>query len=167
MINTQDKLLFIHVPKTAGCSAVAALTGDHYFGGSLLGKCHATHIKNNDGVIGRWRFIGARTHSSFRMYKKWAHETGEDLDTYFKFTMIRNPWEQVVSYWKYRNMVNGTSYRFSKFLTSRHACGKRLNLLHLIEDIENMDYIIRFGEPSHPTQVPPVPLPQPSFAIQR
>jgi len=71
-INTNKKLIFIHIPKTAGTSIERVLGG----GGHL-------------GIL------------PIKEYFDRNAFQGEKFEDYFKFTFIRNPWDRLVSYFFY------------------------------------------------------------------
>ena len=72
MKNDDYKFIFIHIPKTGGTSIESAL-------------CR----KEPDH----------RKHISFSQYES---ELGSGIKSYFVFSVVRNPWDRMVSYWKYR-----------------------------------------------------------------
>jgi len=74
MINHEYKCIFIHIPRTAGTSV--ELTIDN--------KNWATNIKEKHLIASVAKYV-------YRDY--W--------DEYFKFTIIRNPWDRVVSMTKF------------------------------------------------------------------
>ena len=67
MINTEDKVIFLHVPKTGGCSVESLL------------------VKNNYNPKYRHLTLG-----QMKVPEK-------ELDEYTIFTIIRNPWDRVLS----------------------------------------------------------------------
>jgi hypothetical protein len=72
MISHAHKFIFIHIPKT---------------GGTSIEKVFKKQIKNN------------RKHLTFFQYE---NELKSEIEKYFIFSVIRNPWDRLVSYWKYR-----------------------------------------------------------------
>lgn len=77
MVNHKHKFIFLHIPKTAGCS------------------------------IGRTLFkafnITDKTYEGFRIH----HDdlTDEILQDYFVFTFVRNPWDRLWSQYKFRHFL--------------------------------------------------------------
>ena len=77
MISHSHKFIFIHIPKTAGTSISEALRP---YG--LTGEGHYTlqRIQNKSSI------------------------TDEQLNTFYKFAVVRNPWDIVVSHYSYSKM---------------------------------------------------------------
>lgn len=82
MICDQLKFIFIDICKTAGTSINIVLYAYilEHFGYYCYGKHHS--IKN---ITGDFDFC--------------TNITPEQLNTYFKFTIVRNPWDRMVSLW--------------------------------------------------------------------
>jgi len=74
MIDHERKLLFLHIARTGGTSIEYALTGQDW-----------------------WRIEAATKHISAGQARK--HYGEEIWGTYFKFSVVRNPWDRVVSMW--------------------------------------------------------------------
>lgn len=97
MIGLKHKFLFMHLPKTAGNSIQNILrqySEDEIF----VGKA------KQDGVerFGVRSKFGTKKHSRLFEYKKLLdHGTYNDL---FKFTIVRNPWDRIVSRYSFKNM---------------------------------------------------------------
>ena len=91
MKNDKHKFIFIHIPKT---------------GGTSIEKVFKKQIKNN------------RKHLTFFQYE---NELKSEIEKYFIFSVIRNPWDKLVSYWKYRQgkrhaPIDGKLTRFDDWL---------------------------------------------------
>ena len=92
MISESKQFIFIHVPKTGGNSLQ-----------EMLLKYSEDKIdlyrENQDGVerfaIKSSYSAKLKKHSILRDYK--AYLTPEVYDKYFKFAVIRNPWERAIS----------------------------------------------------------------------
>ena len=69
MISDKHKLIFIHIPKCAGCSI------EKIFNSSMMDHQTALEIKSKHA-------------------EKW--------NSYFKFTIVRNTWERLVSIYHFR-----------------------------------------------------------------
>ena len=69
MINHQHKFLFIHVPRTGGTSIEAQF------------QYNEAKEKNKHWNLNDWK----------------NQLNGEDFDSYFKFTFVRNPWDILIS----------------------------------------------------------------------
>jgi hypothetical protein len=75
MICHRNKLIFIHLPKCAGTSIEVAFTGGSWGQGELHREQHLTAVEAQE------------------LY-------GDDIfDSYFKFTIVRNPWDLLIAYY--------------------------------------------------------------------
>ena len=105
IISHKNKFIFIKPHKVAGTSVLHAFSqvcGEHDVvcptSRKYHGKTHSDYSKNNKGFD---------THASWRLslvtLAKKDDKWKEIWNSYFKFTIIRNPWDQHVSYycWKY------------------------------------------------------------------
>lgn len=104
MICHDKKIIFIHIPKTGGTS-VARLLGGH--GIMLQGE------KNYESVY----FKHALASDVRRMM-------GDQFDCYQRLTIVRNPWDWVVSNYEFnrglhRPFTAGTRYRVSGMVPDR------------------------------------------------
>lgn len=157
MIGLKHKFLFVHMPKTAG----NALQG-------ILAKYSEDSISvsrpKHDGVerFGITSRFGTRKHTRLYEYKE---ALGRELyDQLFKFTIVRNPWDRVVSKYFFHmmkkdfidrrdvaeidekpfdrevfvNMIEGTR-TMENFLLKRPGWGK----IDFLKDTD-IDYFIRF-----------------------
>jgi hypothetical protein len=98
LISHDKKIIFIHIPKTGGTS-VSRVLGRH---GIML---HG--VKNHDSLY----FKHALASDVRRMM-------GDQFDRYYSFTIVRNPWDWVVSNYEFnrglhRPFTAGTRYRVS------------------------------------------------------
>jgi hypothetical protein len=90
------RCLFVHVPKTAGMSI------EHVFL-RLVGLTWETRASlllrgNDDPRLGPPRLA----HLKAGEYVAHGHLTAEQFESYFKFSFVRNPWDRIVSEYKYR-----------------------------------------------------------------
>lgn len=89
MISHSKKFIFIHIPKTGGTS-IEAVLADH---GTVLqgaGNFHSIYFKHIDA-------------------KRLRVMMGAEYDRYFKFSIVRNPWDWLVSMYEF---CRGFSYPF-------------------------------------------------------
>jgi hypothetical protein len=83
MISDKGKFIYIHIPKTAGESVEEALTENF----------PDSRIVSNDPD---WNIL--IKHDTFLEHD---YSTKESLDNFFTFSFVRNPWDRMVSHWKY------------------------------------------------------------------
>ena len=88
------KCIFIHIPKTAGCSVTRGL----FF----------QEISDEQKGLG---------HININWYKK--HLSEESFENYFKFTFVRNPWDRVVSAYSYL-LQGGHGCEYNKYITEKY-----------------------------------------------
>jgi len=148
MINHEHKFIFIHVPRTSGSSI------ELQFGYNDLdprrsaarGCKHAGNLHQKHWTLKQWK----------------QHLDASTFEGYFKFTIVRNPWDRMIS--KYCapgdfgpiGLLAGKSLKY--FLNRYHhlsnlnnigRCNRWLNWEHgetLVDyfDPEQMDYVGRF-----------------------
>lgn len=103
--------IFVHIPKCAGTSIEAAL-GMH---GDL-------------NFIGVQPYLDQIVNKSTLFGKGVQHLTAEELETllgadvfnkYFKFAVVRNPWDRFISYVSWRGRKMGEKKWFDKFPLSK------------------------------------------------
>ena len=96
LVSHKHKFITISIPKTGTKSLRASLcTKDEHRDG-----------KSNDSVIdivGRYKDKTFTQHSSFLECKKYMEDINQDINSYFIFTVVRNPWDRYVSYMLYNN----------------------------------------------------------------
>ena len=96
ILSTGRRYLFIHIPKTGGTSLALALEGRAMKDDIMLGDTPKARQR-------RHRVKGATTRG-----RLWKHSTRADieglvppevLEGLFTFTLVRNPWDRMVSYY--------------------------------------------------------------------
>jgi len=109
MICHDYQCVFVHIPKTAGISI------EHVFL-KLLGLSWETRAPlllrpNEDPRLGPPRLA----HLKASEYVSCGHLTPQQFEAYFKFSFVRNPWDRIVSEYKYRKYptkINFKTYLF-------------------------------------------------------
>ena len=76
-----QKIVFIHIPKTAGASVINSFQGQKII------------VPNN-------RTKNQNYHSTLQDTLNF-----KDVDDYFKFTVVRNPWHRVISWYTFRKRI--------------------------------------------------------------
>jgi hypothetical protein len=109
IVSHKHKFIFVHLGRTAGRSLTAAI---------------APYCGEDDIVTPAGRGTG-RNHAGFDRHftaQEIRAKVGRDVfDSYFKFTIERNPWEKIVSrYWAYAGVQNKPLYkRVPEWITGR------------------------------------------------
>jgi hypothetical protein len=124
MISHKHKFIFVHIPKTGGTSV-----------DSILSK-----ISRN------WN----SKHHLIEKYRKLADKK-HGFENYFKFTIVRNPWDRLLSNYFYRKKGNRVQdLSFKKWITnsqdgnySFENCLSRHTQLDWISD-ENEEVVVDF-----------------------
>lgn len=112
MICHQYRCLFVHVPKTAGMSV-------EQFFLARLGLSWARRAPlllggNDDPARGPPRL----EHMRAAEYLRHGYVSRQQFDAYFKFAFVRNPWDRLVSEYKYRGYpvkIDFKTYLFKHF----------------------------------------------------
>jgi len=115
ILSTGRSYVFIHIPKTGGTSLALALEARAMKDDIMLGDTPKARRR-------RHRVKGIKTRG-----RLWKHSTlsdidglvpGDVLDGLFAFTLVRNPWDRVVSYyhWLQQQEFDHPSVRLAKMV---------------------------------------------------
>lgn len=161
MISHEHRCIFIHIPKCGGTSIEESL-GYHRLGLRRGGQDHRRLVSIQRAI---WppkygvyhpaefaRFVKQRRFSTKRNY---TIINRSQFDSYFKFTIVRNPWDRAHSW--YRNVVRDPLHRkafgvqedctFAEFMRANLNCWALDPQLDWLKDRggnQAMDYIGRF-----------------------
>lgn len=102
LISFSHKFVFVHIPKTGGTSIRAALQRYHPFD-QAMGNGRMQSLR--DQYQAKLDAAGIFSHSAIRVAPLVLSQ--ESLDTFYKFAVIRNSWEWVVSLYVYIKRFQG------------------------------------------------------------
>lgn len=97
MLCHEYKCIYIHIPKVAGLSV-------HYFFADLLGYKFKAHAP----------LLFKTAHIKVCEFLSCELVDQEAFDNYFKFSFVRNPWDRIISEYKFRG--HPRKYDFKTFL---------------------------------------------------
>ena len=106
MISHENKCIYVHIPKAAGTSLCNIFRDEK--------KKEWDPFPFSPDTPADLKFDPPPPHFRAQDHVKYGHATQEQFDSYFKFTFTRNPWDRIVSEYKYRGYVR--RYPFKEFL---------------------------------------------------
>ena len=163
-INHDLKAIYIHIPKCGGLHVQQILESCYNFKTTYFThEKHTEFINEPDinyipttqckGFLTIKKQGVLRYFMSSAFHSESANITQEQWDTYYKFTFIRNPYDKLISAWKYLNKTNNTNILFNDFIISKNACENytffhtfitQYDHLKDIHDTLNINYCGRF-----------------------
>jgi len=153
LIDYDNKAIFVHIPKTAGISVTACLK---YYLGSSIDLERSIHSYSLDTSFSHLLDVTNITeHSGVNDIIAGGFPKVKDINQYFVYTIVRNPWSQLLSYYNFFRMIElkGFDITFESFIqqlpeytyTSPSYYGfiydsrgyKRVNEIVYLEDLNN------------------------------
>ena len=104
MISHKHKFVFVHVPKAAGQSVEKFFLEKE--GSSWENRADFLLKANDDPTLGPPRLA----HLTATEYVSKKHITASEYQEYFTFSIIRNPWSRVLSFYKYLGFAEVTTF---------------------------------------------------------
>jgi len=106
IISHKHKFIFIHIPKCAGSSITSSLR--EYYGYSSQEKLRNADL--NDFAVFKvdHRYGNAdylEQHSTYNEVKEYFDNNNLNINDYFKFSFVRNPWTRRVSQFEYASRM--------------------------------------------------------------
>ena len=164
-ISHEYKAIYFHIPKTGGLYIQRLL--EKFYGFETIYFTHESHDNFTTSIPKNYRisppnlgflFINKqgilRYYMSSNKYAILSGMTPEKWKEYYKFTFVRNPYDKLVSAWKYCDSKNDIKYNLKDFIdtmdeTKRypgysHAFITQTDHLLNLEETINFDYIGRF-----------------------
>lgn len=121
MIDHTHKLIFIHIPKTAGTSIELSICGYDWFDEEYRNEKHITCEQARKIYTNNW-------------------------EEYFKFSVVRNPWDMMVSWYKWRKLkCNYRDYLVNYNLHTQYVSTTKASDYLLDDDNKlQVDFVCRF-----------------------
>jgi hypothetical protein len=156
MISHSKKFIFIHIPKTAG-NSIQLILKEH-----SSDKIHRLGYDSKSNLDDRI-LIDFEVESSLGKHSKheWIQsyyknpELKQVVDDYFKFAVVRDPWDRLVSWYRYTFPTISLKVNKGHFLKEAveagplggFSCLPQLNYLRRDGDSQSetaMDYIVKY-----------------------
>jgi sulfotransferase famil protein len=145
MIDFEKKLIYIHISKTGG-SSVNSLFIDPRLG-EHKGRYKVHKLIQDEPGLKRYFPGSLGMHSSYSDYDRYLVSAGLSIKDFTVFTIIRNPWEKVLSHYYYKTeILKSPLPPFNVFLRSNHRYLDKVlkGFDRFCGTPQNIDYILRF-----------------------
>lgn len=159
MISHKHNCIFIHIPKTAGTSVEKklGLFDKVYWGAqdhSTIKEIQPLSLLTRFGLLIKQDYGFSRRTLLMEMIRNSRRVSKKTFHTYFKFTIVRNPWDRVYSW--YRNTMNDPNQgiaagiqecdfkTFIKEYLDAWALRPQLYWITDFNDEIQLDYIVKF-----------------------
>jgi hypothetical protein len=122
-INRELKAIYIHLPKVGGLYIENILISFYNFKQIRFGRLDHDEFNENKNIT-KFSEINAKEESILQLRNKGLTRyfdsaespiTKEEWDTYYKFTFVRNPYDRMVSAFKYLNKINKINIHTNNF----------------------------------------------------
>jgi hypothetical protein len=113
MLIKKHKIVFVHIPKTAGSSIERSLKPYRDLRHLLIRRANKTlqSLRINSRIQG----IDERTHA---LATEYAELLGASFETYFSFAIVRNPFDRMVSSYEFTKKRTQLKDSFKEFVLS-------------------------------------------------
>lgn len=143
MISIKNNFLFVHIPKTAGNTIQIILK--EYSEDEIVTSSNQDGINRFDLHSKKYQLS---KHSKLKEYK---YELENELyKKLFKFTIVRNPWDRMISFYfsPHRGQIKWDRNKFIKFVKETPSVNSFLSLGFLnnfgSRPFNNIDFFLRF-----------------------
>ncbi|MFK5985211.1 MAG: sulfotransferase family 2 domain-containing protein [Pseudomonadota bacterium] len=102
MVSHQNKCIYVHLPKVAGTSISKALEDS---------DADKKHLNLKPFLANDFKFSPPPPHYRISDYLQYEDISQQQFDSYFKFSFVRNPWDRLVSEYKYRHHARKITFK--------------------------------------------------------
>ena len=128
MISIKNKFIVILPPKTGSVSISDALIPY-----AEIGRINPQRMLDNkvDCFDYSDPFGGASKHTPLQqMFNQWSDKRFGKFDDYIKVGAVRNPWDRIVSFWKWKNKVLPNPITLEQFINTRPVMHKAMPMVN-------------------------------------
>ena len=123
-LDSQHKMCFIHIPRTGGS----------WLGYKMMDYCNGYKGVGNEIYAKDGTKIAVGRHTVLQKIYSFQHQLADDIDTYYKFTVVRHPYTRFVSAFDYFSNITDTA--------DRNNIKTMEDMMSWIEDGANKQHII-------------------------